>query len=113
MILILIYVLTTYGLSNLLVNGIGPWEILDKIRVWSMRYSPNFLGGILECMMCLPLWIGLILSIISLVLSPVPITPFTMILGHKMWLLTLVLDAAFTSGSVWFLNTIQERIEKN
>ena len=106
------YLLATYGLSNLLVFGSGPFNVLGKLRDYSYKILPT-LGEMLECMMCTSTNIGWVLSVIDLFLiKQSQFTPFNIIFEEKsLWYLIIPLDACITSGVVWLLHTVQETLE--
>ena len=106
------YVVMTYGLTNLLVYGSGPFNILVKFREFCGKIHATF-SEMLECMMCTSTNIGLILSIINLIFLPhIPFTPFNWVFDNvSLFWLIIPLDAFFTSGCVWLLHTIQETLE--
>jgi hypothetical protein len=103
------YIFMTYGLTNILVFG----KIFDKPRTWVSKKSP-FLKKLLECMMCLSTWVGILASIFFW--SPVMSLKLenTILDWHYgiLYPLAIFLDAMFTSGSVWIIHTIQEFFER-
>lgn len=111
---IILYSFLMYGFSNLLVYGMGPYNVLDKFRNICHKYTP-MIGEMLECMMCTSTNLGWILSLINLLLFPqLTFTPFTFLFANNMnyWYLILLFDALFTAGVVWFIHSIQEMCEK-
>lgn len=110
------YTIAAYGLSNLLVYGSGPYNILGGIRLFCNQYFP-MIGKMLDCMMCTSCNIGIVLSIINIVLfSTLPFTPFNILFAHSensllIYGLIVFLDAVYTSGSVWLIHTLQEMME--
>lgn len=66
MIEIIIFGLATWRIASLLVNEEGPYNIFEKIRVWSgIRHGldgeielvpPNLTAGILSCVWCCSIW---------------------------------------------------------
>ena len=113
MINIICYLLGAYGLSNLLVYGSGPWNVLGKIRDFATKHI-KVLGEMLECMMCTSTNIGWIVSLLNIILFPtIPFTPFNILICDiNMWLLIIIADACITSGTVWLLHTLQEAFER-
>jgi hypothetical protein len=96
---ILIWILTTYGMTNILVYG----SIFEIQRYWIKKYS-TFLGNLITCMMCTSTWVGFFLSLTFF--SPtasIASIPYT----H------LFFDAMLASGSVWIINTLVEWLEEN
>lgn len=113
MINILIYFLFAYGLSNLLVFGMGPYDLLDKIRIYSKKIFGK-LGNMLDCMMCTSANIGWIVSLLNIFLIPiVPFTPMMILYGTVLpWYALIFGDLCITSGAVWLINTVQECLER-
>ena len=111
---LIIYLLFAYGLSNLLVYGSGPWNILGKFRDFSKKYLGT-LGDMLQCMMCTSTNIGWVLSLFNLIfLSSVALTPCNALFDGSnalMWIVIIFGDACITSGGVWLIHTIQEYLE--
>lgn len=108
----LCYIFMAYGLTNLLVYGSGPFDVLIHFREW-MGKIHRTLSDMLECMMCTSTNIGLLLSIINLIFIPnIPFTPFNYIFSDtSLWFLIIPFDACITSGCVWIIHTIQETLE--
>ena len=102
---ILLFVLLSYGITNIAVFG----GIFEKWRNFWIKISPTFFGKMFTCPMCLSFYIGLTLSLVFTYLGVS--TPFTEY-GIKNLPLLLFLDACFTSGCVWLLHTFQEFFEK-
>jgi hypothetical protein len=105
--------LMMYGLSNILVYGSGPFNILNKIRLFCSSHL-TVIGEMLECMMCTSTNIGWIFSLLNVCFFPsLPLTPFMNIIYNvsDYWLLIIVLDAFFTSGAVWLIHSFQELLE--
>lgn len=110
---IFLYIFFAYGLSNLLVYGSGPFDILQKNRDFCNKHIP-VLGKMLECMMCTSANIGWIASCINMLFLPsIKLTPyFTLIGDTSYWFVIIFLDLAFTSGVVWLIHTFQEMLER-
>lgn len=111
--LLVSYILASYGITNLLVYGTGPFDVLSKMRDWCDEHIPT-IGDMLKCMMCTSTNVGWIVSLLNLMLLPeIPFTPFNIIFDTPyLWPIIIVLDASITSGSVWLLHTIQEALER-
>ena len=65
--------------------------------------EPTFFGKLFGCMMCLPFWWGILLSLFMY--SP------TGQLDISFEYVNVFLDGCLASGAVWFVHTIQEKIE--
>ena len=95
----LIWILTAYGMTNILVYG----SIFEKQRYWIKKYSTVF-GDLISCMMCASTWVGFFLSIVFF--SPtntITFIPYTHIF----------FDGMLASGSVWAINALVEWLEEN
>lgn len=104
---VILFLLVSYGISNIIVFG----SIFDGMRTFFQKWNPKFLGQLFTCMICLPTWVGFILSLTLTYLGYVSITPFGSIGIEIIWLRTF-LDGCLTSGVVWIIHTIQEHFEK-
>lgn len=111
-IIIFVYCIAVYGLSNMIVFGSGPFKIFEKIREWSEYISEHF-STLFKCMMCLPANIGWITSLINWFLIPtIQITPFNILLfGTNLWWVALIGDCCFTTGIVWIIHNIESFFE--
>ena len=111
--IIFLYVIFAYGLSNLLVYGTGPFDILQKNREFCDKYVP-VVGSMLKCMMCTSANIGWISSLLNIIFLPsIKLTPYYLFIGDgSLWFVIIFLDLAFTSGSVWLIHTLQEMLER-
>ena len=110
--IIFIYCITVYGLSNMMVFSSGPFNIFEKIREWSAYISEHF-STLFNCMICLPANIGWIMSLIDWFLLPtIGITPFNILLhGTNLWWVALICDCCFTSGIVWIIHNVESFFE--
>jgi hypothetical protein len=109
---ILIYILFAYGLSNLLVFGMGPYDLLEQIRVVFKKVFGK-LGNMLDCMMCTSANIGWIVSLLNIFFLSIPLTPMNILYwGLLPWYIIVFGDLCITSGSVWLINTLQEYLER-
>ena len=110
--IIFLYIIAVYGLSNMMVFGSGPFRIFEHIRGISSSISEHF-GKLFSCMMCFPANVGLFLSLIDWFLLPsVAITPFNIFLfGSGLWWLAALLDCCFTSGITWRIHNFETFFE--
>jgi len=97
---LLVFILICYGASNIMVFS----SLFEKWRLFWNKISPNFFGDLFECMICLPFWWGVILSLAVY-------SPSAIYVGAEYIILAAFLDGCLASGSVWFLHTIQEYME--
>lgn len=111
---IIIFMLFAYGLSNLLVYGLGPYDFLEWLRSTAKKVFGR-LGNMLDCMMCTSFNIGWVVSLLNLLLIPtLPMTPMLILYGSILpWYVIIFCDACITSGTVWLINTIQTYLEIN
>ena len=113
-VIIFIFSIVTYGISNHFVYAHGPMHLYDKIRDIAAKIHPN-LGELFQCMICFPTWVGFILSAANSWLLPtLELTPMMLVLGSfAPWWIIMVLDGFFASGIVWLINTVQEALERS
>jgi len=112
MIKLLIFILVAYGASNIMVYG----SIFAKFRnlVGVNDENPGFFGKLFGCMMCLPFWWGVILSLFMF--SPTEafelndLGVFNLFTIPKEVLATFF-DACLASGSVYAFNVLVEYFE--
>lgn len=110
---LLIFILVAYGASNIMVFG----TIFNKFRNFMTVNSdkPNFFGKLFGCMMCLPFWWGIILSLSlfspTLTTGLVENLNFFNLFTINKEVLTTFFDGCLTSGSVWFIHNLQEYFE--
>ena len=108
---LILWMIMSYGISNILVYG----SIFNKPRNFIIKQSENdknilkdffvFLREMLSCMMCTPTWVGFFFGIF--LYSPVEkileVTPYV----------SWFFDGMLASGSVWAINSIIEWFESN
>lgn len=108
---LVLWMIMTYGLSNILVYG----SIFNTPRNFIIKSANNehmplqdfwiFLRDMLSCMMCAPTWIGFFLGIFLY-------SPVNQILGVTPWG-SWFFDGLLASGSTWIINSIVEWFEEN
>lgn len=109
--IILIWLLAAYGMSNILVYGSIFQEPRDVIKMWGeSEFMPfngifKFISELLSCMMCTSTWNGFILSILYF-------SPSTELIGTSPWV-SWFFDGMISSGFVWGFNSIIEWFEEN
>ena len=111
----IIFSILCYSFSNLFIYAKGPFNMFGVIRNIASRI---WLGEVFSCMMCLPLWVGAILSLIDIFLPSISFTPFNMILGQmdlNLWVIVAItlLDGVLSSGVTWLIHNIEEFFESN
>jgi hypothetical protein len=98
---LIVFLLVAYGIANIMIfSSIFKWW-----RTFWGNWSPNFLGELFSCMICLPFWIGIFLSVFVYSISET-------YLGLEPDIFTWFLDGCLTSGAVWLIHTLQEKLEK-
>lgn len=113
MINIIIFILFAYGLSNLLVFGMGPYDVLDWIRNTAKKVFGK-LGNMLDCMMCTSANIGWVASLLNILFISTPLTPMMILYDTILpWYIIIFGDLCITSGAVWLINTVQEALERS
>jgi hypothetical protein len=109
MVKLLTFLLISYGATNIMIYG----SIFSKWRDFWDEVSPNFFGQLFSCFICLPFWWGVILGLLL-------VSPSTSIFTTNLIIDNLILnkylpiffDGCLSSGGVWLLHTIQEKLEK-
>lgn len=109
-----IFILISYGLSNILIFG----SLFEKFRNKMDKISPKFFGKLFSCFICLPTWIGFLGSF--LIWSPtiyyeivVSDINFFNLFNIPKELVSTFLDGCLTSGIVWLIHTFQESMERH
>jgi len=110
--ILFLYCIASYGFSNMMVFGSGPFRIFERIRNITDKISEHF-GSMFKCMMCFPANLGWVLSVIDwFLIKDIAFTPFNILLeGTGLWWLALILDCFFTSGIVWLMHNVESFFE--
>lgn len=113
-IVIFVFSVVAYAISNHFVYAHGPMHIYDHIRCLAEKIHPN-LGELFQCMICFPTWVGFMLSVLnSLFLPLVSLTPGMLLMDmYAPWWVIMVFDGFFASGIVWLIHTAQEALERS
>ena len=113
-VVIFIFSIVAYAISNHFVYAHGPMHLYDKIREIAAKIHSN-LGELFGCMICFPTWVGFILSAANTWFLPaLKLTPMMLMLsGFAPWWIIMILDGFFASGIVWLINTVQEALERS
>ena len=111
--LIVIYILVCYGMANMIVYANGPFHIFRKLHSYLDREYP-MLGEMISCMICLPTWIGFLMSAINIIFFTYSaFTPMNSVIFDKnLWPIIVFLDGMLTSGACWLIHTLQEMMER-
>lgn len=113
-VIIFVFSIVAYAISNHFVYAHGPMHIYDHIRCLAEKIHPN-LGELFQCMICFPTWVGFILSAANSFLLPsLDLTPTMMLMsGYAPWWVIMIIDGFFASGIVWLIHTVQEALERS
>lgn len=109
---LVLFSILSYAISNHLVYAHGPFHVYDGIRALAEKMHPQ-LGELFSCMICMPTWVGMLLSVFNSFFFPnTPLTPFNLEAFSAMpWWIIMVLDGFLASGIVWLIHTFQEHFE--
>lgn len=110
--IIFLYTICAYGISNMMVFGSGPFRLFEHIRDITDRISEHF-GSMFKCMMCFPANVGWVTSLVDwFFIKQIAITPFNILLAStNLWWLALICDCCFTTGIVWLIHNIESFFE--
>lgn len=106
MINLFIFILLAYGISNILIYG----SIFEGLResLKKLGTGDKSLYKLFTCMICLPTWIGFIIStIFHLYEVATPVSG----LGINSPALAIFLDGCLASGGAYVLNVLVEHFE--
>jgi hypothetical protein len=115
MLYLFVYSVVVYAISNMFVYFNGPFNVVSRFVGWISKKNKTF-EELFSCMFCLPVNIGMILSIISLIFYKFgPFTPFSIYFGDNLITLPLVviLDGFYSGGICYLIHTLQQFLEKN
>lgn len=108
---LILWMIMTYGLSNILVYGSifsGPRDLINKLAATEGLLTRGFwvfLSDMLKCMMCAPTWVGFILGMFLY-------SPVGEILNIPIYV-SWFFDGMLASGSTWAINSVVEWFEEN
>ena len=107
---ILIWLLAAYGMSNILVYGSIFQGLRNGVKNWGNTVLPfnglaKFVGELLSCMMCTSTWTGFFFSLTYF-------SPSLSLMGTPIWC-SWFFDGLIASGFVWGFNSIIEWFEEN
>jgi hypothetical protein len=109
MVNLFIFIVTCYGITNILIFG--------SIFKWFRNFLNNLGTGdyslhkLFTCFMCLPFWVGIVLTYCFYYLDVISLTPFGSSNIQFVFVIAF-LNGCFASGSVWVLHTLQEFLER-
>jgi hypothetical protein len=109
--IILIWILASYGMTNILVYG----SIFNGFRDWIQKwgnsyYAPfrgvgKFLSSLISCVLCTSTWVGFFFSLTLF-------APFHELIGLNKYF-SIFFDGMLSAGAVWAINSIVEWFEEN
>ena len=109
MIFLLLWLISAYGMSQILVYG----SIFENQRNWIHKWGNNetsltqgigaFISGLISCMMCTSTWVGFLMSFVW--------SPWNNLMDVNP-LVSIFFDGMLASGGVWAINSIIEWFEK-
>ena len=108
---LILWMIMTYGISNILVYGSifnGPRNFINKQSENSnnpLKDFFSFLSDMLKCMMCAPTWVGFFFGIFLYS----PVHELLEVSPYASWFF----DGMLASGSTWAINSIIEWFESN
>lgn len=112
--IVFIYVFFVYGISVLFTQSVGPFNIFAKIRFYTQKLNSN-LGFLFRCMICFPMLIGFIFSLIDwFLVKSISFTPFNILFsGTGNWFLACIMDMCFNVGICHLIWNIDDFIDKS
>lgn len=109
-ILVFIYSIAVFGLTEMLVFFDGPFDLIAKFRDIATELSEKF-GALFNCIFCTSTWIGIIFSIVDLCVKDCQFTPFNLALNNdSLWFLIIPLDLMYACGIEYLLHSLREMI---
>lgn len=113
MLKLLVFILVSYGVSNIVTQAHGPFNCFTQLREYANKHFYSNLGEMFSCQICFPFWVGIFLSFF--VYSPALdcfVQPHgEMNLTFLESIMLIMCDGALASGSVWILHNIEEYFE--
>ena len=114
MITVFLYSIMCYGISSAFVYYSGPFDIFSKLRDFLESNHHEKLSELFSCMFCLPVNIGIIMSLICLLFCPgQPFTPFNIVFdgNTNLWPLTAIFDGFYTGAIVSLIDSFVNFVE--
>ncbi len=110
---LIIFFLLVYGICNIIVFANGPFHVFSKMHEYFKANHP-VLEELTSCMICLPTWVGMFISVVNLLFFPLfTLSPMNYIIADKaLWPIIIFFDGLIASGGNWLIHTIQESLEK-
>lgn len=111
--IILMWIIAAYGMTNILVYG----SIFNGLRNWIHKNAdPNagwvifrpifaFISSLIQCVLCTSTWVGFFLSLALY-------SPWHEIIGLNKYF-SIFFDGMLSAGAVWAINSVIEWFEEN
>ena len=111
--IILMWVIAAYGMTNILVYG----SIFNGLRNWIHKNAqPNvrgvilksvfeFVSSLIQCVLCTSTWVGFFLSLTLF-------APWNEMIGLNKYF-SVFFDGMLSAGAVWAINSVIEWYEEN
>ena len=96
--ILLLWAITAYGMTSILVWG----AIFENQRIW-IKARSKFFGDLIGCTLCTSTWVGFFMG--AFVHSP-----FTELIGVNPYF-GVFFDGMLASGGVWAINAVVEWFE--
>ena len=103
--MIFTYLLMAYGITNITVFG----TIFENFRNSLDNKFTSFIHQIFTCPMCFSTWLGFLMSLTLLYFGQ--LTPLSSVFELPQ-LLTIFLDGCFTSGGVWLIFKMEDKLSQ-
>jgi hypothetical protein len=94
---LIIFILATFGITNIVTKG----KIFEAVRSWFPEDS--WFGTLIRCPMCFGFWAALFISLCGLRVTP-DLEFFPQHSAH-------FLDASIGSGSTWIIYVVLEKLD--
>ena len=110
-----LYIVVMYAISAILVYFDGPDDIILKFRDYLEESGFNSLFKLFSCMMCMPVNLGFVMSLINIAFIPdIDLTPMHYLIEYSPYMapLVILLDGFFTGGAVYLIDTVQSMLER-
>lgn len=106
--MMIFYAMVAYGATLLLVDGIGPFRLIEKFR--NLMHKVPVIGDMLDCYMCTSFNLGWIVILLEQVFN-FAVSPIYTIIQFESLIVLAIINALFTTGVVWIVYTIVSLLE--
>lgn len=104
----LIYIILCYSVSNIIAHS-AMFAWLHNIII-KLFGAESKIYELLNCMMCLPTWVGFFLSFVFIFMG-YPDFSIMLWAGFDVKALAIFFDGVIASGTSWLIHTFQESME--